>query len=44
MHPRIIEIDAIRSLAGRAAQARPIAGELAALSARQAAQGVMWLT
>jgi hypothetical protein len=44
MHPKIIEIDAIGSLAGRAAQAWPIAGELAALPARQAAQGAMWLT
>jgi hypothetical protein len=39
MHPRTIEIKAIGSLAGRAARARPIAGELAALPARQAAQG-----
>jgi hypothetical protein len=38
MHPRTIEIKAIGFLAGRAAQARPITGELAALPARQAAQ------
>jgi hypothetical protein len=44
MHPRINAIDAIRSLDGRAVRARSIAGELAALPARQAAQGAMWLT
>jgi hypothetical protein len=39
MHPRTIEIKAIGSLAGRAARARPIVSEMAALPVRQAAQG-----
>jgi hypothetical protein len=43
-HPRNIEIKAIRPLACRAALARPIADELAALPAGQVAQHDHMLT